>query len=157
MANLPKNFIPQKINVWAAKVFSDWSKQRNSRLSETDADKCHDDLLEIPDIHKLNQWLSYFATEVRLADEKPYFPPAANSTIKIMLESNPNASWFCDRHNTASRDHMQTCDTVFYQLHIKEIGTVVKDMATVQDEQKLWDTGTIGIQTLKFLQCTILL
>ena len=157
IAKLAKGFVPEntkKNNSWALKVFNDWKSQRSTE----DGEQCPDDLLENPDVTKLNYWLSRFVAEVRRADGNAYPPRTISQLVaalqRRMLENNPNASKFCNSHNTDFRDLTRTCDSVYRKLHSDGVGTVVKHTPTfsIEDENKLWETGSIGTSTPKLLQ-----
>ena len=129
IAKLAKGFVPEntkKNNSWALKVFNDWKSQRSTE----DGEQCPDDLLENPDVTKLNYWLSRFVAEVRRADGNAYPPRTISQLVaalqRRMLENNPNASKFCNSHNTDFRDLTRTCDSVYRKLHSDGVGTVVK-------------------------------
>lgn len=103
-------------------------------------------------------WGSRFVAEVRRVDGRAYPPHTISQLLaalqRIMLEANPNASKFCNAHNTDFRDLTWTCDSVYRRLHSEGIGTVIRHTPTfsVEDEQKLCDTGSLGIATPKALQ-----
>ena len=66
---LSKGFVPantKKITTWAYKVFSDWLTERNNNADE----QCPEDLLNNPNVFKLNYWLTRFVAEVRRQDGK---------------------------------------------------------------------------------------
>ena len=69
-----KGYVPQntqKCTSLAVKFFSEWSAQRNTSFS---GDKCPEDLLERPNVQRLNYWLSRFVIEVRKQNGLPYLP-----------------------------------------------------------------------------------
>ena len=120
------------------KVFADWKSQR----STDDGEQCPDDLLENPDINKLNYWLARFVAEVRRTDGKAYPPRTISQLLaalqRIMLEANPNASKFCNAHNTDFRDLTRTCDSVYRRLHSEGVGAVVRHTPTFSVEDDNW-------------------
>ena len=66
---LSKGFVPantKKNTTWAYKVFSDWPTEINNNAEE----QCPEDLLNNPNVFKLNYWLTRFVAEVRRQDGK---------------------------------------------------------------------------------------
>ena len=64
MAEISKGYVPhntQKNTDWALRVFTEWRAERNVRDTEN---HCPEDLVEKPDVDKLNYWLCRFVTEV---------------------------------------------------------------------------------------------
>ena len=90
---LSKGFVPAntwKNTTWAYKVFSNWLAERNNNAEE----QCPQDLLDNPDVSKLNYWLTRFVAEVRRQDGKPY-PP--NQLLVALQQKMLDAPKFFDR------------------------------------------------------------
>ena len=63
ISTLSKGYVPTnaKNNCWAVKVFNEWRTHRNQSVQE---EKCPSNLLEKPDVSKLNYWLAHSVAEV---------------------------------------------------------------------------------------------
>ena len=137
------------------KRFTDWKFQRSTDNGE----RCPDDLLENADIEKLNYWLSRFVAEVRRVDGKPYPPRSISQLLaalqRIMLETNPNASKFVMPTTLIFVTSHKLVTVCIIDFTVKGSGQYVihhTPTFSVEDEQNLWDTGSIGIATPKALQ-----
>ena len=74
MVVISKGYVPcntQKNTDWAMRVFTEWRAEWNLR---DPGNYCLEDLVEKPDVGKLNYWLCRFVTEVRKKDGQPYPP-----------------------------------------------------------------------------------
>ena len=70
MSEICKGYVPQntdKATTWAMRVFKAWRIERNKVAT----DKCPDNLLESPDIHNLNRWLSRLGSHVSAHARNP--------------------------------------------------------------------------------------
>lgn len=158
MAVIGKGYVPQntqKNTAWAVRVFFEWRTERNKIAS---GDHCPEDLIDKPDVHKLNYWLLRFVTEVRKQDGLPYPPKTIHQILAVlqrrMLKNNPDALKFLDRSQTAFLELQRTCDTVYHDLHCQGIGATVRHtpMLSPDEESKLWSTGVLGCSTPKSLK-----
>ena len=73
-----------------------------------------------------------------------------------MLEDNPDAPKFMDRHDVRFRDLLHTCDSVYRELHSEGEGAHVKHTPffSVEDEATLWELRNLAhrfAQTLEFI------
>ena len=75
MAVTSKRFIPSNISGWAMSWFQEWKSARNRKSAEEDKRQCPEDLLENPDIHELNYWISRLVVKVQNKMGEPYPPP----------------------------------------------------------------------------------
>lgn len=89
-------------------------------------------------------------TEVRRQDGNPYPPRTIHQLLaalqRKMLEDNPDAPKFLDRHDVRFRMLLRTCDSVYRGLHSEGVGAQVKHAAifSVEEETTLWETGVLG-------------
>ena len=60
---------------WSRRVFAEW------RASRDDEEVCPPDILENPNIKKLNFWIPRFINEVRCIDGQPYPPRTINQIL----------------------------------------------------------------------------
>ena len=74
MGTICKGVVPantKKATSWAVRVFEEWRKELNKG---TTGENCPLTLLEKPDAHSLNYWLSRFVVQMRRGDGNPYPP-----------------------------------------------------------------------------------
>ena len=97
--------------------------------------------------------------EVRRQDGEPPYPLKTIHQIlaglqRYMLDKNPLASKFLDQKNPVFRDIHRACDSVYRKLHQQGVGTEVRHAPVITDaeEEKMWATDVIGINTPKSLQ-----
>ena len=147
IAKIAKKAVPAnttKNTTWAVRVLEEWMASRNKASCDN---KCPEDLLDNPDVEKINYWLS---TEVRKADGSEYPPRSINLILaglqRQMLENNPQAPRFMDKNNTIYRDLHRVRDSIYKQLHSAGVGVVVKhaSIITPEEEDKLWDSGVLN-------------
>ena len=71
-----------------------------------------------------------------------------------MRSHNPDTPNFMDRKNTQFQGLHGTLDNVFRKLHENGIGAKVKhaEVITKDEENQLWDSGVIGIDSPRSLQ-----
>ncbi len=137
---------------WALRVFEEWVAHRND--SATDEGTCQN-----PDSKLLNTWLCRFVTEVRKQNGSAYPPRSIHLTLtgvqRFILESNPDAPKFFDRTDSTYRNLQRSCDSVFRKLCSDGIGAAHVNQTsvfTLDEEQKLWDSGTFSTDNLTGLQ-----
>ena len=137
------------------RVFTEWRAERNLRDPEN---HCLEDLVEKPDVDKLNYWLCRFVTEVRKKDGQPYLPKTIQHILagiqRKMLDINPDAVKFVNPSQCVFHELRQVCDTVYHDLHSQGIGATVRHTATFSPEEEniLWSSGVLGCVTPKSLQ-----
>ena len=144
----------EKSTTWAVRVFEEWRKQRNTKEAE---EKCPDNLLEKPVAHDLNYWLARFVVEARRSDGQPY--PA--STIYLLLagllryarSKTRDCPNFMDKKDGRFYELSGTCESVARKLRVQGVGANVKhaQVVTPEEEDQLWNSGTIGIFNPKVL------
>ena len=105
MAVISQGYVPrntQKNTEWAVRVFLEWRAARNK---SDPSNHCPEDLLQKPDVQKLNYWLCRFVTEVRKKDGQPYPPKTIQQILaalqRKMLDINPDAVKFLDSSQSA--------------------------------------------------------
>ena len=154
MSEICKGYVPQNTDTattWAMRVFEAWRIERN----KVDTDKCPDNLLESPDIHNLNHWLSHFVVECRREDGKPY-PPSSISNILAGLyrySRNCNAGScpnFMNRKDPNFRELTGALQVRFRELREEGIGAQVNHAPVVTpEEEDMW--GLKVVTTLLLL------
>ena len=126
----------KKNTMWAYKVFLDWLIEGENNTEE----QCSQDLLENPNIFRLNYWLTRFVAEVRRQDGKLYPPKTIHQLLAVlqrkMLHKKPDTPKFLNRHEFGFRDLMRMCDSVYKDLHSKGIGTDVCHTFTLSAEDE---------------------
>ena len=160
MSVIAKGFVPSntKNTTWAMNCFQEWMYARDKRLPAGEEQGCPKDLLEHPDVEKLNYWLSRFVAEVRNKKGEPYPPRTIHQILaglqRYMLDKNPNAPKFLNKGEASFRDIRGTCDTVYRDLRSKGIGAEVRHAATIspEEEEKLWRSSVLSIANPKALQ-----
>ena len=154
MSEVCKGYVLQntdKATTWAMRIFKAWRIERNKVAT----DKCPDNLLESPDIHNLNRWLSRFVVECRREDGNPY-PPSSISSILAGLYrysrnrcnagSCPN---FMNWKDPNFRELTGALQVRFRQLRGEGVGAQVIHAPVVT---MLWGSKVIGDHTLLALQ-----
>lgn len=158
-----KDRIPKKTRqstAWSVNVYRTWATHRNDQI-----DTLQDDDPSVPVDFKtsiaeeINYWLTRFILEVMRSDGKPY---PANTLYNI------SAGHFRDdlnryNLNILSKDdaHFQSfrkaLDSRMKEMTIAGIGTkkTSADPLTVDDEEQLWSTGTIGFHSAKALSYAV--
>ena len=150
MGTICKGVVPsntKKATSWAVRVFDEWRLERNATAT---GEQCPLELLEKPDAHSLNYWLSRFVVEMRRADGDPYPPTTISNVLagiyrycKSFVPDCPN---FMDRKNHRFRDLTGALQVRYRQLRKEGVGTVVKHAAvvTAEEEDALWKSDVIG-------------
>ena len=144
---------------WALRVFTDWRAEQNLRDT---GNHCPDDLVEKPDVDKLNYWFCGFVTELRKKDGYPYTLKALQHNLaglqRKMLDINPDAVKFLNSSERVFHELQRMCGTTVYcDLHSQVIEATMRHMATFSPEDKniLWSAGVLGSATPKSLQRAI--
>ena len=125
-------------------MFESW---RNERVGE----KCPANLLEQCTAEKVNFWLCHFVVEARRSDGKPY--PSATlyqllaGLLRYARSNSVDFPNFLDKTDLRFRELRAACDNVARQLRKDGVGAEVKhtEVITTEEEAKLWESGTIGI------------
>ena len=158
--------VPQKTryqNSWATSAWRDWAEWRNSTADPT--------LLAAPfkiapidpqdaTEQELGFWLSRFVLEVRNAKGKPYPPTSLHNLLcGIQRHFNTRADGehrnvkIFNKDNRNFHKFYESCDSVMRNLTSEGYGQDVKqaDPITAEDEEALWSTNTISLDTAKGL------
>ena len=152
MSEIRKGYVPQntdKATTWAMRVFKAWRIERN----KVDTDKCPDNLLESPDIHNLNHWLSRFVVECRWEDGKPYPPSSILAGLYCYSRNCCNAGScpnFMNRKDPNFHELTGAFQVRFRELGEKCIGAQVNHapVVTPEEEDMLWGSKVIGTTLL---------
>ena len=147
--DLPEGVIPkntEKNDRWALNVFRKWMSTRNRR-SES---KCPDDIIQRDDAELLNKWLSLFVSEVRKSDGTKYPPQTIHLILcglqRYMRRHNAAPVSIFDKTDVRFRGLQGTTESVYQTLHEEGLGVEVKhaSVITADDEEKLWESKTLG-------------
>ncbi|XP_015794142.1 uncharacterized protein LOC107370688 [Tetranychus urticae] len=147
----PRNTIKQEL--WAVKIWSSWASTRLS--SSSTSSNCRSIPINLSnnsyiDFEDFEYWLPYFVMEVRNKDGEEYSP---NSIKQIMtnlfryLKDNchyPGLS-FVDRKSP----FFKIIEARMKKMRINGLGLQLKkaDVVTADDEEKLWATKVINMDT----------
>ena len=139
----------QKCTKCALKNFETWRGAR----AKTETEKCPEDLLSSTDPALLCKWLSWYAAETRTTQGNHY-PPSTiyqllTGVLRYMRDTVPGAINFLYKGDQCFKALHNSLDSLFRDLHTKNIGTSVKhaEVFTKDEEQILWDKGILGIST----------
>ena len=134
---------------WAIKNFESWRLARNQRYPD---EQCSCNVYSEADSNELCDWLCKYVTETRKVDGSEYTP----RTLYLLLAGiqrhirkvNPSKSINIFQ-DVEFKPLKHVCDSVFKRLHTKGIGTETKSTAvlSVTEEDKLWETGVISLDT----------
>ena len=74
--------------------------------------------------------------------------------LRHMKEVNPGCINFLNKKDPRFKQLQGTLDVLFHQLHSEGLGTKINsaDVFTQEDEQKLWCSGVLSLDTPKSLQ-----
>ena len=146
---IPKN--TEKNNKWANNIFKSWREERNKVFPPEE--QVPDDLLSSGDPESLGYWLSRFILEVRKKGDHAEYPPKTLHLIlcglqRIIRQNNPEINIFDKTYKHLAR-FRNVRDSEYHRLHTKGIGASVKhcEVFTTQDEQRLWESGIIGLHS----------
>ena len=108
MAKIAKGYIPpnmQKNTDWAMRCFKEWVSTRNKGLPKGYNQHCPLNLLDNPDVEKVNYWISLFVAEVRNKKGEPYPPRSIHQLLaglqRYTLEKHPNFPSFLTSNKLA--------------------------------------------------------
>ena len=133
----------------ALKNFEAWQNARNLKCPE---EQCSSSVLTAANKTELCEWLCKFVCETRKADRSEYTPRSIYLLLsglqRHMRKMNPTTeiNIFQD---IAFKPLRNVCNAVFKQLHSKGIGTETKVTPALSqsEEDKLWDTGVINLDS----------
>ena len=154
--------IPKKTwqsTAWSVNVYCTWARHRNNQI-----DTLQDDYQSVPvdfqtsTVEEINYWLTRFILEVMRSDGNPY---PANTLYNISARLLRHYWDDLNRYdlNILSKDDAdfqsfwKALDSRMKEMTIAGIGTkkTLADPLTVDDEEQLWCTGTIGFHSAKAL------
>ena len=161
-----KDRIPKKTRqstAWSVNVYRAWATHRNDQI-----DTLQDDYPSVPvdlktsTAEEINYWMTRFILEVMRSDGKPY---PANTLYNISAGLLRHFRDDLNRYdlNILSKDdaHFQSfrkaLDSRMKEMKIAGTGTkkTSADPLTVDDEEQLWSTGTIGFHSAKALSYAV--
>ena len=158
MAVISQGYVPRntrKNTDWAMRVLTTRRAEWNLRDPRN---YCLEDLVEKPDVGKLNYWLCRFVTEVQKKDGQTYLPKSIQRILaglqRKMLTINPDAVKFLDSSQCVFHELRQACDTIYLDLHLQRIGATLCHTPTFSSEKEnvLWSARVLGCATPKSLQ-----
>ena len=98
-------------------------------------EECPRDLLDNPNVAKLNFWLPRFVSEVYKQDGKPYSPKSIHQLLAglqcYMLDKNPMVPNFLNLKDSCFNDIHDACDSLYSELHQQESGTSMQHATVV--------------------------
>ena len=159
-----KGNVPQKTqsqNKWAVNAWAAWAAWRN-KMIESDRNsqysKVPSDIRECADKKEMGHWLSRFVIEIRRKDSKEY-PYNSLYNMCCALQRHVNGEQrncdieFFNRKDAAFFRFYEALDSKMRELADKGIGIETRqaDEITVEDEDKLWTTGVINVETAQGL------
>ena len=131
---------------WSVNVYQAWAEHRNSQI-----ETLQDEYTSVPfnfqaaTVEEINYWLTRFILEVMGADGKPY---PVNSLYSISTGLLRHFRNDLNRYDIK----ILSKDDVQFQSFRKALDSRMKaDPLTVQDEEQLWSSGTIGFHSSKAL------
>ena len=66
---------------WAVRCFREWMSARNKTVPEGDKHYCPQNLLDEPEVEKVNYWMSRFVAEVQNKKWEPYPPRSIHQLL----------------------------------------------------------------------------
>lgn len=157
MDEYEKAFCPQntKVNThWAVNNFSAWQRDYNTRHPEK---PCPDDLLLSDSASDVASWLEKYVLSTRKKTGEPYLPKMVYLLLCglqcYMKEEKVCAMNIFDRNNPDFKRLYYTCDNYFWELRANGVGSQSRptEVLTPADEEKLWQTGVLSVETPKGL------
>ena len=155
LTELAKGLVPEntsKSTKWAVNNFEAWLTARNASHPE---DLVPEDILMSTDANVLNTHLSRFVVETRKSNGEPYPPATLHQllcgVLRHMRDCNPGCPNFLDKKDSRFRQLQGTLDAYFHNLHSEGIGRHAETIST-EEENQLWETGVLDINTPKGLQ-----
>ena len=139
----------EKNTEWAIRNFESWRMARNSRYPD---EQCPPTVLCSTEENQLCDWLCKYISETRKVDRTEYTPRSLYLLLAGLqryirkLNPNKNLNIFQD---SEFKPLKCVCDSIFKRLHTKGIGTEIKvtPVITDTDEDKLWETGVMNLDT----------
>ena len=152
-----KPFCPEntKVNTrWAVKNFTDWQLDYNRRHAE---DRCPDGILLTDSARDLALWLQKYTVSTRKKDGQKYPPKTVYLLLcglqRYMKEQKKHAFNLFDHEHPEFKFLINTCDNYFRELRSEGVGaeSQATEVLTREDEEKLWATGVLSVDTPKGL------
>ena len=156
-------FVPEntaKSTKWALTNFTDWSRCRRERFSDT-SEHVPDGLLSSGDSSELCKWLSLFTAETRKKDGSKYPPKSIyillTGLLRHMRSLNASCPNFLDTENKDFTPLHDCMDNVFRRLRTEGVGSSSKsaEVFTEDDQRNLWEKGVLGRENPKSLLRTV--
>ena len=131
------------------------SQQIYKKSKSAPQNHCLEDLVEKPDLHKLNYWLCRFVTKMWKKDGQPYPSKTIQHILAVlqrkMLDINSDTIKFLDSSLSVFHELRRTCDNVYHDPKTQGIGATVGHMPTFSPDNsnsfsqlELW-----GVQLLR--------
>ena len=139
---------------WALRNYEAWQTTRNSAHPELPVP---DNLLTSGSEEDLNHWLSFYIVETKKSNGESYPPKTLYQLLTGLLRHSrsrnsltPN---FLDKANPAFKSFHHVLDNTFKSLRQEGVGSGTKhaEIITKEEEQKLWESGVMGIGDPKSL------
>lgn len=152
-AAIPKK--TKKDTEWCARIWWDWSSQRNTSLSSGK---------QVPDIitlgtAELQRWMSRFVLEIRKKDGTPYPPESVYHIVYgvmrfVRLNGKSEVDFFKDQ---AFADFRAVFDAEMKCLKSAGIGSRARkaEPLTLEEEEMLWEKGVLGDHSPQALLNTV--
>ena len=140
-AAIPKK--TKKDTAWCAKIWNDWSSQRNSSSASGE----HVPDIANMEITQLQRWMSHFVLEIRKKDGTPYPPESIYHIVCgmrfVRLNGKPEVDFFRDQ---AFAELRTVLDAEMKRLKAAGIGSRAHkaEPLTPEEEEMLWEKGVLG-------------
>ena len=161
IAEARENSVPsttRRDTTWCLGVWKDWSCSRNSR-TDTNSSKVPSNPASCSSTAQLSHWLEAFVLEIRTKQGKEYSPDTLHHLICGILRhvretSMPTVDFFKDIEYANFR---KTLDSEMKRIRRTGKGSTKKkaEPLTVNDQEKLWESGLLGDHSPNALLNTI--
>ena len=152
-AAIPKE--TKKDTAWCAKIWNDWSSQRNSSSASGE----HVPDIANMEITQLQRWMSRFVLEIRKKDGTPYPPESIYHIVCgimrfVRLNGKPEVDFFRDQ---AFAEFRTVLDAEMKRLKAAGIGSRAHkaEPLTPEEEEMLWEKGVLGDHSPQALLNTV--
>ena len=152
-AAIPKK--TKKDTAWCAKIWNDWSSQRNSSSASGE----HVPDIANMEITQLQWWMSRFVLEIRKKDGTPYPPESIYHIVCgimrfVRLNGKPEVDFFRDQ---AFAEFRTVLDAEMKRLKAAGIGSRAHkaEPLTPEEEEMLWEKGVLGDHSPQALLNTV--
>ena len=152
-AAIPKK--TKKDTAWCAKIWNDWSSQRNSSSASGE----HVPDIANMEITQLQRWMSRFVLEIRKTDGTPYPPESIYHIVCGIMRfvrhnGKPEVDFFRDQ---AFAEFRTVLDAEMKRLKAAGIGSRAHkaEPLTPEEEEMLWDKGVLGDHSPQALLNTV--